>query len=59
MVTVGKELSTHLYRETEYFSGHLWVSPLVKKCMLPARGDEPDSDYSADGESHGAPAAGH
>ena len=41
MVTVDKELSTHLYRETEYFSSCLWVSPLVKKCMLPAHGDEP------------------
>ena len=44
MATVGEESSTHLYRETEYFSSCLWVSPLVKKCMLPVCGDEPTLD---------------
>ena len=38
MVTVPKELGTHLYKETECFSGHLWVSPLVKKYSPCTRG---------------------
>ena len=37
MATVGEESPTHLYRETEYFSGYLQVFNLVNKCKL----DEP------------------
>ena len=57
MVTVDKELSTHLYRETEYFSSCLWVSPLVKKGMLPAHGDEPNTTLKGQNDEKYAPCA--
>ena len=41
MATVGEELPTHLYRETEHFSGCLRASSLARKRMLPVRVDEP------------------
>ena len=42
MVTVDKELSAHLYRETEYFSGCLCVCYPNQEGSLPACGDEPE-----------------
>ena len=48
MVTVGKELSTHLYRETEYFSGYLWVFALVKSMLPVCRGEPIEMSPSAE-----------